>query len=302
MDREAHCGFISRDRKTKFIDIFRTTPAQTVCPNFYVMAHANGCAFQPKCEYCYLKSSFWYLDDDLAFSNVDRMVEETQKWIAKDGLESYILNTGNLSDSLAFEKNRPLVRRLIEVFREKAEAKGRPHTLLLLTKGGARECETLFATKACRNVIVSFSVNSPEVAARYEKGAAPVEDRMEAAKRLKALGWRLRMRIDPMFAGFDYLGIIEELRQLACERVTLGTLRAEPSLFKMVNHGLFDLLEVPAEAKAMARYPKEVRIAVYRPAVEALLPVSSVGLCEETEEIWKAVGLDSTLKSCNCGE
>jgi spore photoproduct lyase len=302
VDREANCGFISRERKTKFIDIFRTTPVQTVCPNFYVMAHANGCAFQPKCEYCYLKSSFWYLDDDLAFSNVGKMVEETEKWIAKDGLESYILNTGNLSDSLAFEKNRPLVSRLIEVFRTQAEAKGRQHTLLLLTKGGMRECETLLSAKPCRNVIVSFSVNSPEVAARYEQGAAPVEDRLAAAKKLKYDGWRLRMRIDPMFAGFDYSWVTDQLRGLACERVTLGTLRAEPSLFKMVNHGLFDALEQPAEPKAMARYPKDVRIAIYKPAVEALLPVSSVGLCEETEEVWKAAGLDSALKSCNCGE
>jgi hypothetical protein len=104
-----------------------------------------------------------------------------------------------------------------------------------------------------------------------------------------------------MFEGFDYSGVIADLVKLAPERVTMGTLRAEPSLFKAINHGMFDRLERPADPKALARYPKAVRIALYKPAVDALLPICSMGLCEETPEIWDAVGLDKELKSCNCG-
>ena len=68
-----------RQRKKKFVDIFRTTPAKTVCPNFFVLAHANGCTFQPQCTYCFLKSSFWYLTEPQAFSNTDRMRKEITK-------------------------------------------------------------------------------------------------------------------------------------------------------------------------------------------------------------------------------
>ena len=299
VDHDASCAL--RERQTRFVELFRTTPPETVCPNFYVLAHANGCTFAPQCSYCYLKSSFWYLQGAQAFTNVGRIMQEARAWIARDGLESYVLNTGNLSDSLVFEQDRPLVAPLVELFRDEAEAKGRPHTLLLVTKGGVAECEPLFGVEPCANVVVSFSINSPQAARQHEAGAASAADRLAAADRLQRQGWRVRIRIDPMIAGFDYGWLIERVRRLAPERVTLGTLRAEANLWRFVDNGLLDALEKPDDPKAMARYPVEQRLALYRPAVEALAGVCPFGLCEETYDIWDALGLDTEAKCCNCG-
>jgi spore photoproduct lyase len=289
-----------RDRRSRFVELFRTTPARTVCPNFYVLAHANGCLFAPPCEYCYLKSSLWHVDRPEAFANVDRMADEVRRWIAKDGLESTVLNTGNLSDSLIFESARPMLARLIPLFREAASA-GRPHTLLLVTKGGVRECRPLLDAAPCANVIVSFSVNAADVAARYESGAAPSSDRLAAAAGLKAAGWRVRIRIDPIFAGHDYRAVTGAVARLGPERVTLGTLRAEPHLRRIVDHGLFDGLQDPSEPGGLARYPDAVRLAAYRPISGALRTVCPVGLCEEPREMWDALGLDADATPCNCG-
>jgi DNA repair photolyase len=293
-----NCG--ARARSRKFVEIFRTTPPATVCPNFFVLSHANGCTFAPQCTYCFLKSSFWYLTEPLAFDNVDKMLAEIRRWISRDDLESYVLNMGNLSDSLVFEKVRPLIADLIEVFRKEAEAKGRKHTLLLVTKGGTPECAPLSRLAPCRNVIVSFSVNAHDAARIHEKGAAPVSDRLGAAAKLKSRGWRVRIRVDPMIQGFDYSEIVREVAALAPERVTLGSLRAERNLPRHVGNGLFREMETPSNPKAMARYPKEQRLALYRPAVEALSPVCPVALCEETPDIWNALGLDTGAKNCNC--
>lgn len=292
-------GCVLRERKTGFVDIFRSTPTGTVCPNFYVLAHANGCAFSPRCTYCYLKSSFWFLKQDQAFTNVNKMTTEIRNWIARDNLESYMLNMGNLSDSLAFEEKRPLILRLTEIFREEAEKKDRKHTLLLVTKGGARECGPLFETESCRNVILSFSVNNPAAARKLEKGAAPVRDRIEAARRLKKKGWRIRIRIDPMIKGFDYREIAGRVKILAPERVTLGTLRAESNLPRFAGKGLFAELETPSNRTGLARYPGNQRLALYRQAVEILSGSCPIGLCEETPDIWKALRLDTDC-NCNC--
>ena len=289
-----------RVRRTKFVEIFRTTPTDTVCPNFYVLSHANGCTFSPLCTYCYLKSSFWYLAAPQVFTNTRRMLDEVRAWIRTGSLESYMLNTGNLSDSLTFEKQRPLVGRLVELFRSEAETKGRPHTLLLVTKGGCRQCQGLFQSEPCGSVVVSFSVNSRRAAHRYESGAAPVEDRLAAARRLKSLGWRVRMRIDPMIKGFDYAWIAGQVARLAPERVTLGTLRADHALTRFAEGSLFSELQPPAKSKGLARYPKSVRLALYRSAVGKLKKVAPIGLCEETPDIWKALGLDADAKPCNC--
>jgi len=289
-----------RTRRTKFVDIFRTTPTDTVCPNFYVLSHANGCTFSPLCTYCYLKSSFWYLDGPQVFTNTRRMLEETARWIRKDNLESYMLNTGNLSDSLVFEEFRPLILQLIELFRAEAEARNRLHTLLLVTKGGPRECRPLMQSKPCRNVIISFSVNSRQAARKYESGAAPVDDRLAAARRLKSLGWRVRMRIDPMIKGFDYSWISGQVVRLGPERITLGTLRADHALPRFADNSLFTELVPPAKEKALARYPKKVRLSLYRSAIKLLKGIAPIGLCEETPDIWDALGLDTEAKQCNC--
>jgi DNA repair photolyase len=290
-----------RPRKSRFTAIFRTTPPQTVCPNFYVLAHAAGCTFAPRCRYCYLKSSYWHTPRPLAFSNTRALVAEIRRWIAKDGLESCILNAGNLCDSLAFEKARPLMARLVALFRAEAEARGRPHALLLVTKGGTRECRDLFRCAPSRNVIVSFSVNNPKAAGRYEEGAAPVADRLAAARRLKRAGWRIRMRIDPMILGFDYGWIAREVRKLRPERITLGTLRAEANLHRFTEKGLFGALEIPNDAKSLARYPRAVRLRMYRAAVRVLGRSVPLGLCEETLDVWKALRFDFVGKTCNCG-
>jgi len=292
---------VHRPRKSKFVEIFRSTPTNTVCPNFFVLAHANGCTFAPRCSYCYLKSSFWFLNEQEAFDNVDKMLAETKRWIRKDGLESYVLNMGNLSDSLAFEDVRPITPRLVELFREEAEAKGRRHALLLVTKGGTSECKELFALEPCQNVIVSFSVNSPQAAQRHERGAARVADRLKAAQRLKAKGWRIRIRIDPMIAGYDYAWIIEKVRELAPERVTLGSLRAEENLHRFTEKGIFGELERTDDKTALSRYPLQQRLTMYRQATAALKDVCPIGLCEETPHVWEALGLDTSAKSCNCG-
>ena len=151
-----------RSRSSRFVEIFRTTPPRTVCPNFFVLAHANGCGFNPMCAYCYLRSHFSIPARGVAFSNTETMLEEVRKWIATDGLESYVLNTGNLCDSLVFEETRPVVDSLIRIFRDVAA--NRPHCLLIVTKGGMKECRVFFENDPCDRVIISFSLNNPEVA------------------------------------------------------------------------------------------------------------------------------------------
>ena len=124
---------------------------------------------------------------------------------------------------------------------------------------------------------------------------------LAAARRLKKLGWRVRMRIDPMMLGYDYTWIINEVRKLRPERVTLGALRAECNLPKFAEKGLFKDLERAGDKKSLSRYPLDARMKMYRQAVAVLKGICPIGLCEESPEVWEGLGLDSAAKSCNCG-
>lgn len=44
-------------------------------------------------------------------------MNDVRKWIATDNLESCVLNTGNLCESLVFEEPRPVMDSLIRLFR-----------------------------------------------------------------------------------------------------------------------------------------------------------------------------------------
>ena len=296
-------GYVLEPSDRPFVEILRNGPVETICPNFYALDHARGCAFSPLCSYCYLKDPYYDSGRTSAATNTGKLLEEARDWIRLDNLETYVANAGNLSDSLSFESFRPVMGDLIELFRTEAEARGRPHTLLLVTKGGVSDCAALLDRKPCRNVMVSFSVNCREAARDHEKGAAGIEDRLPAIARLKEAGWRMRIRIDPMILGYDYREIAREVGKLAPERVTLGALRAEPGLYPCLSPELRAPL-VPAPAGkgkyALARYHFDVRLGLYRQAADILRPVCSLGLCEETPDVWKALGFDWRNTSCNC--
>jgi len=90
-----------------------------------------------------------------------------------------VLNAGNLSDSLCFERDRPLVESLVALFRREAEASGRPHTLLLVTKGGwgtaSRSCAPVLPERDRLVLALATRVLSPvrARAARWRIASRP---------------------------------------------------------------------------------------------------------------------------------
>lgn len=126
-------------------------------------------------------------------------------------------------------------------------------------------------------------------------------ERLEAARQLRDLGWRLRIRLDPIVRGFDYSVITAQVRDLAPELVTLGTLRSERGLRRFLPSHLASELEQNADPKGLDRYPESDRIALYRRATDLLVSAGiQVGLCEETREVWEAVLGDWQNSRCNC--
>ncbi len=279
-----------------YIELLRSTPVKTVCPNFYLFDHARGCNFN--CSYCFLRDIEYNRKERRLFDDTDKLFAELGAWIAQDDLETYLANAGNMTDALSFEKERPLWGQLIEFMRERA--KGKPHTLLVVTKAGLDLCDAFLTHAPCDSIIVSFSINSPDAARDHEPGAATPEARFAAAHELKKLGWRVRLRLDPMIHGYAYDWVIEETAGLRPERVTLGTLRADPTLLPEVRDvPIFRELEEP-DSGSIARYPRAVRMAMYKQAVDGLKDITSIGLCEETEDVWLELGLDAENKTCNC--
>jgi spore photoproduct lyase len=270
-----------RQRKSEFVRLFTKTPPGVVCPHFYELVLSNGCPYD--CAYCYLRLTFRGNKHPVLFSNPWPKVRSEL-----DAVPGGIFSTGELADSLAVVP--PLLPDVLAYFRSQAS-----RYLLLTTK--SRNVALLEDSAPTPQVIVSFSINSPAAASRFECLAPPPEARLEAAARLAETGWRVRIRLDPVIAeaGVDgYRSICKRIAYLRSERVTVGTLRQYPGLHRFAPQAPRQGLSRAPDGRM--RYAVETRVRLYSQMAEWL--GFEPALCKETEEVWERLGW--RFSGCNC--
>ncbi|RLI35605.1 hypothetical protein DRO53_00785 [Candidatus Bathyarchaeota archaeon] len=278
-----------RRRKSPFIRLFREKRPGVLCPSFWLLAWANGCPYH--CAYCFLQGTFKGKTDPVIYTNLRKLLWELKRWL-KASLKPRMLNTGELSDSLAITDE--LAKTLIPIFGRQSL-----HKLLLLTKSNM--VEGILDLPHNGQTVVSFSLNAEEVAKLYEPDAPPPRERLRAAWKCLEAGYPVRIRIDPLIPveGWEdvYAELAEQVAQLNPERVTLGSLRVFPAVkaFSRRNPSVF---KYATERTLDGRYrpPEKIRIKMYRFMVSRLKGLE-IGLCKETPTVHAVLRLP--LK-CNC--
>jgi spore photoproduct lyase len=272
---------IIRERKSPFVRLFDKTPQTVLCPHFYELILSNGCPFN--CSYCYLQLTFRGQTQPTLFCNPWSMVQKEL-----DKFSSGIFSTGELADSLAIIP--PLLGSALEYFPKQSKK-----YLLLLTK--STNIEFLLDRHPNPQVIVSFSVNASPISEKFEKGAPNPDLRMEAALELKKMGWRVRIRLDPIILE-NGLGVYEDIcRKIADldpELVTIGTLRQYPGLYRFAHNA--PRKDLCRAKDGRMRYSFSARSKTYKQIQEWL--GFQPALCKETKDMWKDLGWH--FQGCNC--
>jgi len=274
---------ITRQRKSQFIRLFDKTPAGVVCPHFYELILSNGCPYD--CSYCYLKLTFRGRTEPTLFQNGWETVKPEI-----DAIDGGVFSTGELADSLAILP--PLLPKAIDYF-STLEHK----FLLLVTK--SINVDVLRVRKPSRQIILSFSINSIPAATTFEQKTPSPLRRLTTAKEMIELGWRVRVRLDPIIfeSGIDYYEpICEQIAGIKPERVTVGTLRQYPTLFNFARNAPRSGLSKAKDGRM--RYPLIDRVENYQKIASWLGFQPS--LCKETEEVWNT--LQWKFNGCNCTE
>jgi spore photoproduct lyase len=272
---------IKRERKSSFVRLFDKTPPEVLCPHFYELILSNGCPFD--CKYCYLKLTFRGKTDPNIFNN-----EWSQVKNELDKVDKGVFSTGELADSLAVT---PLLLSSALDYFEQQEKK----YLLLLTK--SINTKILKQRESCKQTIVSFSVNSIPSWQKYERKTPHPLKRLEAARELKKLGWRIRIRLDPIIleAGLKHYELIcKKIAKLKPEMVTIGTLRQYPGIFRFSPRAPKEGLIKTSDGRM--RYPLDIRKEIYTQISKWLGFQPS--LCKETKTLWRSLGWK--FKGCNC--
>jgi spore photoproduct lyase len=280
-----------------------------VCFRFWQLVPAAGCPYA--CAYCFLQTTpeFVFNPDwlyGLVYTNVDDMIRQLDRWLTDSTPKMMIV--GELQDGLVFDSaykkvtRRPLTHWVIPRFAAQSR-----HRLIFLTK--STEIEHALELAPTPSVVFSWSVNAETVGQQWEHGAPLPSKRFAAARRMKAAGWSIRFRLDPMipYSGWQegYAEAICQINELRPEMVTLGALRAT-NKYRLRSaarkngrdDSIFDYLAERDPSNFKFRIPFEQQVALFRFAIDHLDSPITPALCKEDETVWRALGLP--FKGCHC--
>jgi len=275
-------------------------------PYYKLVPVSNGCPYY--CTYCYL--AFVYrkcsplvkinINTKMMFRQIRRVLSRT------DGKVSY--NMGEMLDSLALDHITNLTTMLIPFFAGFKRA-----FLMLVTK--SNNIGNLLAIESNRHTVVPWSLNSQQMIEQYELGTASLDERIEAARKCREHGYRIRFRIDPgiLYSNWQqgYADLVQKaLAAVKPENITLGMLRLLPGHFHLAlgaygnrARELWDHNFVQGASDGKLRYPPEQHAEFYSFLIDTIRRFDkdvSIGLCRETPEIWSIFKDRCQQRKCNC--
>jgi len=278
------------------------TQTDIVCPGFLELKWAVGCPFH--CAWCYLQGHPLLQGDTgpkiKDFAEIEFHVKRFLEVVHPPEL----LNTGELADSLMHDllpdyEGKPFSRFIIELFKSQDR-----HKVLFLSK--SIDIQGLLQAHGEDHAIVSFSLNAPPVADRWEK-APPPESRIKAAYKLQRAGYPTRIRLGPLvpIGGWKdhYRRLIDGLFQAFIpERITLGALWGDERTIERAKDKSWTeyLTERSSRGREIAF---EARYAMYATLIDYLreeYDYTDIALCRETLGMWVKLGLDYRNIRCDC--
>lgn len=276
----------------RFFEACPGTKREYRCCLYLILNTGLGCPLA--CTYCVLQA---YLNNPFMtlFVNRDDMFHELERSARIAPGRFLRIGTGEYMDSLALEHLTGFVPAVAEFFRQ------RPHLALEL-KTKTTNIASLLEHNYSSSFIVSWSLNAAEICAHEEMGAAPLLERILAARVLIERGYRVGFHFDPVIAhnGWEegYRATVELLKKhIPPERVvwiSIGSLRFMPRLKQIAQetfpHTSIYTGEFVPGLDGKMRYLQEIRLEMYARLVGWLREYSKniqLYFCMESPCVWQ---------------
>jgi len=280
--------FLTRNRGA-FIKACPGTREYTCC-GYKILHIGTFCTMD--CSYCILQAYF-HPPVLQFFLNQDQMLQELDVLFASPGIHR--VGTGEFTDSMIWEIWTDTARLMVPKFAAQNRA-----VLELKTKTVA--IDALRDLDHNKKTILAWSLNTPHVIQREERGTASLKARLDAAAACESWGYPLAFHFDPMviYEGCekDYEAVIRELferiRPESVVWISLGSFRFMPDLKTIIQDRFPESKIVYGEfvtgLDGKMRYFKPLRIALYRHVARCLreaAPNVRAYFCMEDDEVWK---------------
>ncbi len=285
------------------------SPGVRVCQPGHEMHTIAGCPF--RCDYCA------HLGEVIVvLVNLEDFVSRMDGWLAKCP-DQTLFKWDNATDAPCFEPEYGGTKLFVDYFAR------RPGKYLLLYLGKCADIDYLLDYDHRGKTIVAFSISGETQSTVIEKGAAPTEARIEAARKCQEAGYLVRVRFSPVIPVRNWRDENRRMVRSLLSRVRpdvislclfgwMDTWLAKRSLDLSLWDGEFlramDDASVEMFGKKFGPLPHEARAKLIRFLIDEIRGVSPevpIALCLESLEMWQQFGPELGMRPeryfCNCG-
>ena len=262
---------------------------KTRCCNLYTLDAVTNCGFD--CSYCSIRT--FYSKGAVFF---DANLEEKLNNLKLGPSKTYHIGTGQSSDSLMWGNRSGLLDKLFAF----AEKNG---NVILELKTKSANIDYLLKNKIPRNVITTWTLNTPAIIKHEEWGTASLDRRLGAAAKIAAKGALVGFHFHPIvrYLGWkeDYGKVVERtIKEIPVENVCMVSLGV-PTFIKSVIRDLRNnniptkILQMPlVEIAGKFSYPFKVKEELFSTVYGYFKPWHDKAyfyLCMEDPELWPLI-------------
>lgn len=264
-----------------------------VCCNYRILNFASGCPIQ--CTYCILNGYFrtrslsFFCDHDRMFAELSASLSSAREFLR--------IGSGEFTDSLVLDPLTDFSLETIPYFLKQKNA-------LYEIKTKTANIRNLLDFEPGRRVLVSWSVNPPQIQSAEEKGSASLKDRIAAAEACMKQGYLIGFHFDPIIRHSGWAANYGRVIDLIYSRIdpeaiawiSLGCLRFVPELKNVIRERypetpiLYEEFVQGRDGKM--RYFRPLREEMYSELIGRIRkhhPEAPVYFCMETPLTWERV-------------
>lgn len=259
----------------------------TRCCNLLTLDAVQSCGFD--CSYCSIQS--FYNEDKIGF---DKNFKKNLENIVLDPNETYHIGTGQSSDSLMWGNKEGILDALFDF------AKKWPNVILEF-KTKSNNIKYFLENDVPKNIICTWSLNTPTIIENEEHLAASLDQRIEAAKKVSQKGVLVGFHFHPIVQYENYLAEYEEVYKRLIDTfdskkvalVSMGTLTFIKPVINKIRSRNFKskILQMPlTDANGKQSYPLEIKREMFKHAYNTFKSWHKdvyFYLCMEDQSLWK---------------
>ncbi len=279
--------FVTQEKEGFGLGMCPVASEETRCCNLMTLDAVESCGFD--CSYCTIQS--FYKQDKITFDSTFRQKLEA---LQLDPNRTYHIGTGQSSDSLMWGNKEGVLDALFDFAR-------RNPNVILEFKTKSDNIKYFLENEVPKNIICTWSLNTPVIIENEEHLAASLEKRISSARALADKGVIVGFHFHPIVEYENYLSDYKEvydelINKFTPEEVALismGTLTFIKPVIQKLRQRNFKskILQMPFEdAAGKASYPMAIKEEMFKHAYESFKPWHRkvfFYLCMEDHSLWK---------------